>query len=106
PGGRERRGLLRQEGSVRRQRELELAPVRALDRGEELDEMLDVATDERLAARDPHRADAEAREDPGDAGDLLEGEQLLPLEERVVAPEHLLRHAVEDRKSTRLNSSH
>src|SRR5438094_467162 len=50
---------------------------------------------ERLAARDPHGADAEAGEQADDASQLLEGEQLATLEERVVAPEDLLRHAVD-----------
>ena len=57
--------------------------------------MLDVAAHERLAAGDPDRAHAEAGEDAGDPGDLLQGEQLGPLEEGVVAPEDLLRHAVD-----------
>src|SRR4051812_37637787 len=57
--------------------------------------MLDVAANERLAARDADGADTELREDADDALDLLEGQQLLPLEERVVAPEDLFGHAID-----------
>ena len=89
-GVRERLRLLRQERAVRRQRELEVR-----DLGELRDEPLDVAADERLAAGEADRADAEAGEDADDAGDLLEAEELLPVEERVVAAEGLLRHAVD-----------
>jgi hypothetical protein len=48
--------------------------------------VLDVPAHKRLAAGDANRADAEAREDGDGAGDLLEGEQLAPLEEGVVPP--------------------
>ena len=84
-----------EERAVRRQRELEPVAVGRLDRGEQLDEVLDVAADERLAAGEAHGADAEAGEDADDAGHLLEREQLAALEERVLAPEDLLRHAVD-----------
>ena len=53
---------------------------------QQLDEVLDVPAHERLAAGDPHRPHAERREDAGDAGDLLEAQQLLALEERWSRP--------------------
>src|SRR5579862_2418992 len=82
--------LLREKRAVRRQRELDPG-----DRRELLDEPLDVAADERLAAGQPNRLHAEVGEDAHDAGDLLEAEQLLPVEERVLPAEDLLRHAVD-----------
>ena len=57
-GARERLGLLRQQRAVRRERELE-----AGNRVQQLDEVLDVAAHERLAAGDPHDAHAELGED-------------------------------------------
>ena len=51
----ERLGLLLEQRAVRRQRELETR-----NRVQQLDEALDVAPDERLAAGDPHEADAQA----------------------------------------------
>ncbi len=86
----ERFGLLREQSAVRRQCELELGDLR-----EQLDELLDVTAHERLAAGDAHGADAEPGEDAGHARDLLEAEQLAPLEKRVVAAEDVLRHAVD-----------
>jgi hypothetical protein len=58
------------------------------------DESLEIATQQRLAARDAQLARAECDERPGDTCDLLEGQQLAAVEEAVVAPVHLLRHAV------------
>ena len=63
--------------------------------GELRDQALEVAAHERLAAGDPELLDAERDEDARDARDLLEGEELAPLEEPVVAAEDLLRHAVD-----------
>ena len=63
--------------------------------GELLDQPLEVATDERLAAGDPDLADAAGDEDARDARDLLERQQFLPVEEAVVAAVDLLRHAVD-----------
>ena len=59
------------------------------------DQPLEVAADERLAAREPELRDARRDEDRRDARDLLEGQQLLPVQESVVAAEDLLRHAVD-----------
>ena len=90
---RERFGLLRQKRAVRRERELETR-----DRVQLLDELFDVAADERLAARDPHDPYAEPGENGGDTCDLLEAQQLLALEEDVVAAVDLFRHAVDAAK--------
>src|SRR6476646_1563991 len=49
--------------------------------------------DERLAARDPDLPRSERDEDAGHPCDLLEREELPPVEEAVVAAEDLLRHA-------------
>src|SRR5579859_6039446 len=77
--------LPRQEGAVRRQRQVEVVDLRQL-----LDQALEVAPHERLAAREPDLLDALAHECPGDALDLLEGEELAAIEEAVVASEDLL----------------
>ncbi len=89
-GARERLGLLREQRAVRRQRDLQIR-----NRREQLDEVFDVAPDERLAAGDPDRPHAERGEDADDALDLLEAQELLAVEEGVVAAEDLLRHAVD-----------
>ena len=65
-----------------------------LELGELRDQALEVAADERLAARDPQLARAERDERARDAGDLLERQELAPVEEAVVAAVDLLRHAV------------
>ncbi len=78
------------ERAVRRQRQVE--PV---DPGEQRDERLEVAAEERLAARDADLLDAEPGEDACEALDLLEGQQVGAGEEGVVAAEDLLRHAVD-----------
>ena len=82
--------LLRQQGAVRRQRHVEAA-----DRGEPLDQHLEVAAQERLAAGDPDLLDAVGDEGAREPLDLLEGEQLLAVHEAVAAAEDLLRHAVD-----------
>ena len=46
-----------------------------------LDQTLEVAPQQRLAARQPELADAEVDEGAGDALDLLERQQLLPVHE-------------------------
>src|SRR5205823_8987317 len=81
----ERLCLLREEGAVRRQCELELLTIRCFDCRQQLDEVLDVAPHERLAAGDAYGTDAEAGEDTDDARQLLECEQLPPLQEHVIA---------------------
>src|SRR5687767_15571195 len=55
------------------------------------DQVLDVLSHERLAAGEPELLDAEADEDPRHPLDLLEGQQLLAVEEAILAPEDLLR---------------
>ena len=89
PGRGKRCGLRREERRVRRQRELRV------ERREQGDQPVDVLPDERLAAREPQLVDAEADEDARHPLDLLEREQFLAVEEAVVAPEDLLRHAVD-----------
>ena len=64
-------------------------------RRERGDEVLEIAAEERLAARDPQLAHAEVDEDARDALDLLEREELAPRQEAVLVAEHLLRHAVD-----------
>ena len=53
-----------------------------------------VAPDERLAAGDPQLLDAERHERPRRPLDLLEGQDLVARQERVVLPEDLLGHAI------------
>ena len=65
-------GLLRQQRAVRRQRQVE-----AVDRGQPLDQPLEVAAQQRLAAGDPDLLDAELDEGAGEPLDLLERQQLL-----------------------------
>ena len=77
-------------GPVRRQREVERGDLR-----QHLDEALDVAADERLAAGQPDLLDAQAGEDLREAGDLLERQEVASGEEGVVAPVDLLGHAVD-----------
>ena len=89
PGVGEGTGLLRQQRAVRRQREVDV------ERRERLEQPLELAAEQRLAARDPDLLDAARDEDPRQALELLEGEQLLALEEAVVPSEDLLRHAVD-----------
>ena len=82
-------GLLREQRAVRREGDLD----RQL--GEHRDQGLHVAAHERLAAGDPQLGDAEPHRRGGDTLDLAEGEQLLAFEIDVLAPEDLLRHAVD-----------
>src|SRR5262249_11936781 len=63
--------------------------------GELSDQPLQVTAEEGLAARDAQLANARVDEDAGDTCDLLEREQLAPVEEAVVAAVDLLRHAVD-----------
>src|SRR5207248_8446361 len=65
---------------------------------QQLHEVLDVPADERLAPGDPHHTHTEAGEDSSDACDLLETQELLALEEHVVAPIDLFRHAIDTAK--------
>ena len=68
--------------------------VEAVDAGEHLDQLLEVAAQQGLAAGQAHLLDAEADEQTREARDLLEAQQLVARQEGVVAAEDLLRHAV------------
>ena len=80
--------------AVGRQREVDRPAVGSADLGQHRDQVRQVAPDERLAAGDPELLDAERHEDAGEPRDLLEGQHLVARQERVVAAEDLLRHAV------------
>ncbi len=88
-GGSEGTCLLRKERAVRRHGQVE-----AWDVGEHRDELLDVTSQQRLAAGQPDLLDSMSRQDPRQPLDLLEREELGAREEAVAAPEDLLRHAV------------
>src|SRR5581483_2248482 len=62
--------------------------------GEHLDQALHVLAQQRLAPGQPNLAHALVDEDAGKPRDLLEREQGRLRQERIVAPEHVLRHAV------------
>jgi len=72
--------LLRQQGAIRRQRQV----LDSRHRGQEPDQILDVPTQQRLAARQPQLADTKANEQSDQALDLLERHQLLPGQEPVL----------------------
>src|SRR6188472_37200 len=78
-----------EERRVRRQRDVE-----AVDRREPLDEPLELAPQERLAAGETDLLDAEGHERPRHPLEFLEREQLLAVHEAVPLTEHGLRHAV------------
>ena len=59
--------------------------VEAVDRGEPLDERLELASQERLAAREADLLDAERDEHARDPLELLEREELLAVHEAVAA---------------------
>ena len=80
--------------AVRRQRQVEGPPGRCPQVGQHPDELGQPAPDQRLTAGDPQLLDAELDEGPGGTVDLLEGQHLVLGQERVVAPEDLLWHAV------------
>ncbi len=83
-----------QRRPVRRQRQVGLPAIRPADRREGPDQRRQVASDQRLAAGDAQLLDAQADEDPCHPLDLLEGQHLVPRQEREVPAEDLLRHAV------------
>ncbi len=90
PGGGKRPRLLREQRAVRGQREIEPG-----DLGEHRDEPVDVAAQQRLAAGQADLLDALSRhEDPREARNLLERQQLGAAHELVVVAEDLARHAV------------
>ena len=88
-GVRERLRLLRQQRPVRRQGQIHV------ELGELRDQPLQVAAHERLTARDADLPHAAVDEDARDPRDLLERQELAPLEEAVIAAVDLLRHAVD-----------
>ena len=71
------------------------ATSRLAERRQALDQHLEVAAQERLAARDPDLLDAVRDERAREPLDLLEAEELLAVHEAVAATEDLLRHAVD-----------
>ena len=84
-------GLAREQGAVRGERDV----GDAVDRHEALDQTLELAPQERLAARQADLLDAVGGERRRDALDLLEREQCGAVEELEVLAEHLARHAVD-----------
>src|SRR5438067_7068248 len=93
PGSREGLGLLRQQGTVRGQREIEVSEPREL-----LHEPLEVPSHEGLAARETNLPYAQPDEDPDEPLDLLERQDLGARQELEVFAEDLLRHAVDTAK--------
>ena len=69
--------------------------AQAGERREQLHQHGEVLPQERLAARQAELLHTEPGGDPGDPGDLLERQELGAAQELEVAPEHLLRHAVD-----------
>ena len=90
----QRAGQRPQRGAVGRQGQVELAAVGSPERRQHRDQVGQVAADERLAAGDPQLLDAERDERPGRPLDLLEAQDLVARQERVVLAEDLLGHAV------------
>ena len=91
---RERPGERAKRRAVGRQRQVELPALRRPESGEHRDQIRQVSPDERLAASDPQLSHATRHERPGDPFDLLEAQNLVSGQERVVAAEDLLGHAV------------
>ena len=83
-----------QRRSVRRQGQVDLAAIGSPDRGQHLDEVRQIAAHERLATGDPQLLDPERHERPSRPFDLLEAQDLVARQERVVLPEDLLGHAI------------
>ena len=91
PASREGPCLLRQEGRVRREGDVEAV----LESSEPGDQQLEVAAEEWLAAGDAELAHTEVDEHARDALDLLEREELTARQESILVAEDLLRHAVD-----------
>ncbi len=85
----QRPGLLLQQRTVGREREVEAGFLR-----QQIDQLLELAPYQRLAAGDAHLLDAVAAENPHQPVDLVESEQLRALQELKVPSVHLLGHAV------------
>jgi hypothetical protein len=87
----ERLRLAREQDPVRRHGDV----LDARHRGQHRDQPLEVAPQERLAARQPQLAHARAREQPREPRDLLERQDLRAAQELEIVAEDLLRHAVD-----------
>ncbi len=94
PGVGQRTRERAQGRAVRRQGQVHLAAVGPADRRQQGDEVGQVAPDERLATGDAQLLDAQPDEDARQAFDLLERQDLVLGQERVVLAEDLLGHAV------------
>src|SRR3954470_6418613 len=68
--------------------------MHSVDRGEHRDEPLEIAAQQRLATREPQLLDPVRDERAGQSRHLFKRQQRVALEEREVAAEDLLRHAV------------
>ena len=64
-------------------------------RSQLLDQPLDVLAQQRLAAGQPYFANAELDVNPREPHDFLERQKVGVWKERIVAPEDVLRHAVD-----------
>jgi hypothetical protein len=87
---RERPGLAGEQRAVGRQGDV----LDAADGGQLRDQALQITAQQRLAAGQPQLAHAQARENPGEPCQFLEGEQVLAGQEDEVPAEHLAGHAV------------
>ena len=87
-------GLARQQRAVGGQREVQRLAVRRAQRGELLDQHLDVLAQQRLAAGEADLAHAVRHEQPRQPRDLLEAQQRAVRQVLVVLVEHFLGHAV------------
>ena len=94
PGRPEGRRQRAEGRAVRRQGQVDGRAVARAQLGQHRDEVGQVAPDERLAARDPELLDALGDERAGEPDDLLEGQDLVPRQEREVPAVDLLGHAV------------
>ena len=83
-----------QRGSVRRERQVDLAAIGPADRRQHGHQVRQVPPHERFATGNPQLLDAQRDEDPRQPGDLLEGQDLVPGQELEVTPIDLLGHAV------------
>ncbi len=88
-------GLDGQGGPVRGQRDVQRLALVGPHGGQVRDQLLDALAQQRFPAGQSDLADAVLHPDPGQAGDLLEREDLRPVHEGVVAAEDLLGHAVD-----------
>ena len=94
PGVLQRLRLPGQQHAVGGQRDLDRRPVCRLQPRETLDQLLDAASQQRLAAGQAYLPHAEPDKLPRQPLDLLEGEQFGARQERMVLVEHRARHAI------------